>query len=219
VVKDASQVTGLVLAGGKGTRMGGVDKGLQALKGRPLIAWVLEALAPQVQSIFINANRNQEAYVRFGVPILTDSPRSPSESDVVYDGPLAGMLAGLRACPTPWLVTTPCDVPVIPADYVHRLLLAAQMENRTVAMARATELDPLHPSKSAALRRQPVFCLIHRDLADDLAAYLARGERKIDRWTDTHQAAMVDFELYNAPALAFANINTLQELGALESLL
>ena len=218
-IELATQVTGLVLAGGKGTRMGGLDKGLQPLQGHPLVHWVLQALKPQVHSLLINANRSESNYRAFGVPVLSDLPLSSDETETAYAGPLAGMLAGLRACTTPWLVTAPCDVPVVPPDYVQRLLQAALTQNRLVAMVRAVELNPLCPSERGALRRQPVFCLIHRDLADDLASFLARGERKIDRWTDAHQAAMVDFEAENAPPFAFANINTLQELGALEDLL
>lgn len=214
-----AQVTGLVLAGGKGTRMGGLDKGLQPLQWHPLVQWVLQALRPQVQSLLINANRSEEDYRAFGVPVLSDPPLSPDETETAFAGPLAGMLAGLRVCPTDWLVTAPCDVPIIPPDYVERLLRAALSQSRSVAMVRAFELDPLHPAEFGMLRRQPVFCLIHRNLANDLASFLASGERKIDRWTDSHQAVMVDFEPHNSPTFAFANINTLQELGALETLL
>lgn len=212
-------ITGLILAGGKGTRMGGVDKGLQLLKDRPLVSWVLDAMRPQVHTVLVNANRSRAHYLTLGLPVLADPPLTETETTPDFAGPLAGMLAGLRACQTPWLVTAPCDTPIIPADYVERLYRAAQTEARQVAMVMAPELDPLVPSGPGIMRRQPVFCLIHRDLADDLALYLASGERKIDRWTDRHHAATVAFTPSTTPAFAFANINTLQELGALEKLL
>lgn len=214
------QVTGLILAGGKGMRMGGVDKGLQALKGRPLVTWVMQALGPQVQSLLLNANRNQDAYRALGVPVLADPPLHPDQPNdhhTAYAGPLAGMLAGLRACHTPWLVTAPCDTPVLPTDYVARLYRAAQEKGSRIAMVRAVEQVGDTAMPAGTLRRQPVFSLIHRELTDDLAQYLASGERKIDRWMDRHQPAMVDFEPATTSAFAFANINTLQDLGVLES--
>lgn len=220
LLTTALPVTGLILAGGKGTRMGGVDKGLQALKGRPLVTWVMQALAPQVQMLLINANRSQEAYRALGVPVLADPPLDPDLPDshqTAYAGPLAGMLAGLRACQTPWLVTAPCDTPVLPTDYVVRLRLAALKKGSRIAMVRAVELEGDNTTPTGALRRQPVFSLIHRELAHDLAQYLARGERKIDLWMDQHQPAMVDFEPATTAPFAFANINTLQELGVLEA--
>lgn len=187
-------VTGLVLAGGLGTRMGGADKGLAAWQGRPLVAHVLDRLSPQVGRVLVNANRNAGRYAGFGHPVL---------ADVVADhpGPLAGFLTGLRACPTEWLVTVPCDSPCLPLDLVDRLLEAAHLRNAHLAMAEVQG------------KYQPVFCLMRASLADSLQQYLAGGGRKIDRWTLSEGAAVVPFD---DPA-AFANANTEADLRAMEN--
>ena len=197
---QAHHITGLVLAGGRGSRMGGVDKGLQHLDGRPLVAHALERLAPQVGDLMINANRHLETYRALG-------PRVVSDADSSFSGPLAGMLAGLLQAHTPWVVTVPCDSPRFPADLVSRLAAAALQAGVPVAIAATRNAQGL-------LQPQPVFCLIATRLRDDLAAYLASGERKIDRWASGHGQAVAVFDEEDA----FANANTAEELAALETL-
>ena len=185
-------VTGLVLAGGLGTRMGGVDKGLQLWHGRPLVAHVLERLAPQVGPMLINANRNGDAYAAWEHPVV---------ADVLADhpGPLAGFLTGLQACTTEWLVTAPCDSPLLPLELVDQLMAGAARCGAALAMAQTRG------------KYQPVFCLMRASLASSLQQYLGEGGRKIDRWTLSQGAAVVDF---NDPG-AFANANTMDDLHSL----
>jgi molybdenum cofactor guanylyltransferase len=196
---DPQHITGLVLAGGRGSRMGGADKGLQVLDGRPLAVHALERLKPQVGALMVNANRHLDTYRTLGLQVVTDV-----NSD--FAGPLAGMLAGLLQATTPWMVTVPCDSPRFPADLVARLADAARSAGTPVAIA-ATR------SAYGALQPQPVFCLIATRLRDDLAAYLASGERKIDRWTARHGQAVAVFD----DEAAFANANTAEELAALSA--
>jgi molybdenum cofactor guanylyltransferase len=192
------QITGLVLAGGLGSRMGGADKGLQPLAGRPLVAHVLERLLPQVGGVIVNANRNPEAYAAFGWPVCPDTlPGHP--------GPLAGMLAGLERCTTPWLLSVPCDSPRLPSDLAARLGEAAEREGARIALPVTLE--------EGRLQVQPVFCLLHSSLRASLAAALAAGERKIMRWADAQRALRVAFD--DQPG-AFVNANTGAELGRLE---
>lgn len=190
-------ITGLILAGGRGSRMGGVDKGLQTHAGIPLALHALLRLAPQVGAIMINANRNLAAYESMGVPVWPDALAD-------YPGPLAGMLAGLEHAETPWLVTVPCDTPNFPTDLVARLAEAAQAEGADIAVAATRE--------GGAVQPQPVFCLMHTPLLEDLVAFLHAGQRKIDRWTARHRCAQVIFE----DADAFFNANTLEELQRLQ---
>ena len=189
-----ARITGLILAGGRGTRMGGVDKGLQPLDGAPLVEHALRRLAPQVDRVLINANRNVESYRRFGVPVCPDA-------ETTFAGPLAGFLAGLMQCKTEWLVTVPCDTPRFPVDFVVRL--AEQVCDAPAAVA-LTESD-------GERQRQPVFCLLRRSLDVDLAAYLADGGRKIDVWLERNDCVDVFFE----DAGAFFNANTIGELRQL----
>jgi molybdopterin-guanine dinucleotide biosynthesis protein A len=198
----ASDVTGLVLAGGRGQRMGGADKGLQTLHGQPLAAHVLARLAPQVGTLAISANRNRELYATLGAPwqarVLADTLPD-------YPGPLAGLLAGLRAARTEWLLSAPCDSPWLPADLGTRLAEAAL--TRSVAIATATTTDT-----AGEVSLHPVFALLHTSLADDLAAFLDAGERKVRAWYARHTAAEVNF----ADERAFYNVNSLQELADLD---
>lgn len=194
---DPRHITGLVLAGGRGSRMGGVDKGLQILDGRPLVAHALERLAPQVGALMVNANRHLENYRALGVRVVSDVDSS-------FSGPLAGMLAGLIQADTPWVVTVPCDSPRFPVDLVARLADAAQRAEAPVAIAATRDAQ-------GALQPQPVFCLMATRLREDLAAYLASGERKIDRWAARHGQAVAVFDEEDA----FANANTADELAAL----
>ena len=191
------QITGLILAGGRGSRMGGVDKGLQNHLGMPLAMQALLRLQPQVGALMINANRNLAAYESMGVPVWPDALAD-------YPGPLAGFLAGLERCETPYLVTVPCDTPNFPVDLVQRLAAALVAEDAEIAMA-ATRED-------GQLQVQPVFCLMAATLMESLVAFTQAGQRKIDRWTGQHRCATVVFD----DADAFFNANTLDELQRLQ---
>ena len=195
-------ITGLVLAGGRGSRMGGVDKGLQNHQGLSLALHALLRLGPQVGNVMINANRNLAAYEAFGAPVWPDTL-----SD--YAGPLAGFLTGLERCETPYLLTVPCDTPLFPMDLVSRLAAAFDDDTTEIAMAAAREDD-------GQLRAQPVFCLMRVDLLESLVAFTQSGGRKIDRWTDQHKTVLVPFDQPGDDPRAFCNTNTLAELHALE---
>jgi len=190
-------ITGLVLAGGRGSRMGGVDKGLQNHRGLPLALNALLRLQPQVGHLMVNANRNLSAYEAMGAPVWPDALAD-------YPGPLAGFLAGLEHCETPYLVTVPCDTPYFPTDLVARLAAALVAEDAEIAMA-ATRED-------GAVQVQPVFCLIRATLLESLVAFTQSGQRKIDRWTGQHRCATVVFD----DADAFYNANTPDELQRLQ---
>ena len=194
-------ITGLVLAGGRGSRMGGVDKGLQNHLGMPLALHSLLRLQLQVGSAMLNANRNLGAYESMGVPVWPDS-----QAD--FAGPLAGMLVGLEHCETPWLVTVPCDTPNFPTDLVERLAAAAQAEDAEIAIAATREPDD---QGQTVVQVQPVFCLLKSSLLESLQAFLDSGQRKIDRWTAQHRCATVVFD----DSAAFFNANTVEELRRL----
>jgi molybdopterin-guanine dinucleotide biosynthesis protein A len=196
------QITGLVLAGGRGSRMGGVDKGLQNHRGIPLALHALLRLQPQVGALMVNANRNLGAYEAFGAPVWPDTVPD-------YAGPLAGLLVGLERCETPYLATVPCDTPDFPEDLVGRLAAALAAEDAEIAMAFAPEATDEGPR----WRPQPVFCLLHAGLLDSLAAFVHGGQRKVDRWTAQHRVAEVRFD----DAAAFFNANTLDELRQLQA--
>ena len=195
-------ITGVVLAGGRGSRMGGVDKGLQNFRGMPLALHTMLRLAPQVGEAMINANRNLAAYESFGVPVWPDGIAD-------YAGPLAGFLTALERCETPYLLTVPCDTPLFPPDLAHRLAQALVREDAQVAMAAAREED-------GQVRTQPVFCLIARELMESLVRFTHEGGRKIDRWTALHRQAIVTFDAPGDDPRAFFNANTLEELHRLE---
>ncbi len=200
-------ITGLILAGGRGSRMGGVDKGLQNFRGLPLALQTLMRLQLQsqpLQEILINANRNLAAYESLGVPVWPDSIDG-------FAGPLAGFLTGLERCETPWLLTVPCDTPLFPLDLLERLCQAMQEQNADLAMAAAPEAD-------GTLRPQPVFCLLKTELLESLVKFTQSGGRKIDVWTGQHRCAIVSFDGPSDSPQAFANANTLAELQQLESL-
>ncbi|HLL18527.1 MAG TPA: molybdenum cofactor guanylyltransferase MobA [Rubrivivax sp.] len=197
---DPLDITGLVLAGGRGSRMGGVDKGLQNHLGMPLALHALLRLSPQVGEVMINANRNLSAYESMGVPVWPDAlPAGVAE----YPGPLAGLLAGLEHCTTPYLVSVPCDTPNFPLDLVHRLAQAVTQEDADIAMAATDE--------NGQQQVQPVFCLLKSTLMESLVAFLHEGQRKIDLWTARHRSVAVAFDDSNA----FFNANTLAELQSL----
>ena len=190
----SNKVTGLVLAGGRARRMAGRDKGLIELAGRPMVHWVVQRLVPQTASVLISANRNVERYADLGFEVIRDA-------DDGFLGPLAGISAGLTQAVTPWLVTVPCDSPLLVADLVVRLFAAVPGNSTSIAVA--------HDGN----RLQPAFSLIHRDLAPDLVDFLHSGGRKIDLWLDRHVWARVDFS--DRPDM-FLNINTPEELADLE---
>lgn len=202
----AEDITGLVLAGGRGSRMGGVDKGLQSFNGTPLALHALLRLAPQVGHTMVNANRNLAAYESFGSPVWPDGLAD-------YAGPLAGFLVGLERCETPYLLTVPCDTPLFPADLAARLAEALVREDADIAMACGAE-----PSADGSIqvRTQPVFCLLRTDLLESLVRFTQAGGRKIDAWTATHKTVEVAFDREGDPPQAFFNANTLAELRALE---
>jgi molybdopterin-guanine dinucleotide biosynthesis protein A len=196
------EITGVILAGGRGSRMGGVDKGLQNFNGIPLALSTLMRLQPQVGQVMINANRNLGAYESFGVPVWPDVLPD-------YAGPLAGFLTALERCETPWLVTVPCDTPLFPTDLVERLAHAADEQGADIAMAAAREED-------GQLRTQPVFCLMRVGLLESLVKFTQDGGRKIDKWTALHKTAIVAFDQPADAPRSFFNANTLAELHDLE---
>jgi molybdopterin-guanine dinucleotide biosynthesis protein A len=197
-----NEITGLVLAGGRGSRMGGVDKGLQNFKGIPLALYTLMRLQQQVGHLMVNANRNLAAYEAFGADVWPDTL-----SD--YAGPLAGFMTGLERCETPYLMTVPCDTPLFPHDLVERLAQALVANNADIAMAAAPEAD-------GQVRAQPVFCLVPAHLLESLVAFTQGGGRKIDAWTALHHTVLVPFDAPGDAANAFFNANTLAELHTLE---
>lgn len=192
-------LTGMILAGGQGRRMGGRDKGLEPFAGRPLVAHVRERLAGRVAEVLINANRNVERYRPLADRVVGDAEGG-------YQGPLMGIYSGLRAATTPWLVVAPCDTPALPEDLVERLVAGIGENAGEHDIAVAFDGERLHP----------VVALIRTALADDLAAALAEGERKIDRWYARHAWCRVDVS--DCPD-AFANLNTDDEKARLEQAL
>jgi molybdenum cofactor guanylyltransferase len=180
------QVTAVILAGGMGRRMGGRDKGQVVLQGHPLIEYVINAIRPQVNSILINANRHQDDYARYGCLVISDMLEG-------YQGPLAGFSSGMQAAVTPYIVTVPCDGPLLANDLVQRLCAALGKENAEIAVA--------HDGQ----RMQPVYALIPTALLTSLQAFLAAGNRKIDQWYACHTLALADFS--DSPE-TFRNINT-----------
>jgi len=204
---NQDDITGLILAGGRGTRMGGSDKGLQNFNGLPMALHILQRLQVGVGSIMINANRNIAAYESFGVPVCPDA-----QAD--YAGPLAGFLTGLEHCETPFLITVPCDTPLIPLDLVPRLALALEAAQADIAMVGAPEAIQ---GGSPQIRSQPVFCLMRVDLLESLIKFTHAGGHKIDAWTALHHCLLVPFDLPGDNPHAFSNANTLAELRQLES--
>jgi molybdopterin-guanine dinucleotide biosynthesis protein A len=200
-------ITGLILAGGRGSRMGGVDKGLQNFNGIPLALHTLMRLGPQVETVMVNANRNLSAYESFGASVWPDASAD-------FAGPLSGFLVGLERAETPYLLTVPCDTPRLPLDLAERLANALVREGSDIAMAAAPELKD---DGSAEVRAQPVFCLLKIELSESLVAFTHSGGRKIDAWTAQHKTVLVPFDAPTDDRLAFANINTLSELQALEN--
>jgi len=195
---DIQQISGLILAGGRGTRMGTVDKGLQPFHGASLIVQVMQRLAPQVGKLMINANQNLEAYLAFGLPVWPDVMPD-------YAGPLAGLQAGLSHCDTDYLVCAPCDSPFLPQDLVKRL--SAALEEAGTDLALAVTIN------NSKRQRHPVFSLMKSSLLPQLTTYLQAGGRKMDNWLATLATVEVLFD----DDAAFSNINTIEELKKLEA--
>ena len=186
MIVQPTEITAVILAGGRGRRMGGKDKGLVEINNLPLIEHVLSAMTPQVGQLVINANRNIEEYQRYGFPVVSDTMED-------YQGPLAGFASTMAAAETDYIVTIPCDSPLLPADLVQRLVHALQNEDAELAVAHDGE------------RLQPVFALIRVSLLPSLLEFLRRGDRKIDLWYAQHKIAKADFS--DIPE-TFLNINT-----------
>ena len=193
--QDKALITGLLLAGGRARRMGGEDKGLLPLAGQPLAAWALKNLSAQVDSLLISANRNHERYRELGAEVVSDTLGD-------FSGPLAGFAAGLAQIQTPWLVTVPCDSPLVVPDYVSRLWAAIQPGGIDAVVA--------HDGN----RLQPVFSLLRRGVLGDLEDFLDLGERKIDLWLERLSWRIVDFS--DAPDM-FLNVNTPEDLARVEA--
>lgn len=194
-MSGSRRISAVILAGGQGRRMGGVDKGLVPLRGRPMVEWVLERLRPQVAEVLINANQNLDRYRAIGVPVFSDDIGG-------FAGPLAGLHAGLGHASHPLVVTAPCDSPFLPEDLVARLADALEAQGADLAVAHTFE------------QAHPVFCLCRREVLPHLEAFLSAGGRKIDRWYETLRVVAVQFDDEED---AFRNINTREELGELDS--
>jgi molybdopterin-guanine dinucleotide biosynthesis protein A len=204
---EPQDITGLILSGGRGSRMGGVDKGLQNFNGIPLALHTLMRLGPQVESVMVNANRNLSAYESFGAAVWPDASAD-------FAGPLSGFLVGLERAETPYVLTVPCDTPRLPLDLAKRLAEALVREDADIAMAAAPETDA---HGKTHIRTQPVFCLMKIELSESLVKFTHAGGRKIDAWTAQHHTVVVPFDAPGDDPLAFANVNTLNELQALEN--
>ena len=192
-------VTGVVLAGGRGERMGAADKGLQLLNGKPMVEHVINRLRPQVSTLIISANRNLEAYSAFGYPVYADEPPA-------YSGPLSGFMTGLRHCRTRYLVTAPCDTPFLSRRLVEDLHRFLEEKEADLAVA-VSKIDEY-------CQVQPVFCMMKASLGPHLEKFLANGGHKIDEWYATLKVARVCFD----EPRAFENVNTLKELEKLQDI-
>lgn len=179
-------LTVVILAGGKGSRLGGRDKGLLEWQGRPFIEHLLQAIEPVTQNIIINANQNIEVYQRYGYPVISDVTAD-------FAGPLAGMLAALRSADTPYILSLPCDAPLVSADIVEKFCDVHEEKKQGLYVA------------STAEGMQPVYAMINHALADNLQQYLADGGRKARDWMKANDAVVVEFD---QPASMFVNINT-----------
>lgn len=194
---DHAKITGVVLAGGQARRMGGNDKGLIVLQGRPLVGYAIDALRPVSGQILINANRNRATYADFGYPVIPDQSSG-------FDGPLAGILSAMKAAETPYLLTVPCDCPRLQGDLLRRMMETRDTYHADACVAHDGE------------RLHPVVLLLACRLEDSLEAYLAAGQRKIDTWLNQHRLVTVDYS--DHPEM-FQNVNTREDLAALNNAL
>lgn len=195
MAKSSASVSGVVLCGGRGTRMGGVDKGLKPLRGRPMVAWVLERFVPQVDEVLINANQNLDVYEELGHRVIPDVIGG-------FAGPLAGLHRGLREATHELVATVPCDSPFLPTDLIARLRAALDQQEAEIAVARTGD------------QPHPVFCLCRKRVGPSLGDFLAGGGRKIDAWYSRLKVVEV---LFDDQPDAFSNINTEEELRAHEA--
>ncbi len=189
----SSQVEAVILAGGRARRMGGEDKGLVELKGQPMIRYAIDRLQPQTADLMINANRNQQAYEAFGFPVFCDEQEG-------FHGPLSGMVSALKRTKAGYLLTAPCDCPLLPTDLASRMV--AELESQGADMAVASDGE----------RHQPVVLLLKPELLDSMQAFLDAGDRKIDLWYTQHKVAVVSFA--DQP-MAFVNVNTPEQIQQL----
>jgi molybdopterin-guanine dinucleotide biosynthesis protein A len=188
-------ITAIILSGGRATRMGGINKGLIPLQGKALIAHVIARLTPQVDEIFINANQSMDAYKAFNLPVLKDE-------NADFIGPLAGFSLGLKQAKHDYLLTVPCDSPMLPLDLCQRLLAALKEKNADIAIASSQEI--IHP----------IFSLCKKSVLPSLTQYLDQGDRRVSAWQKSLKYVNVEFSEFND---AFTNINTLEQLAALET--
>ena len=214
-----ADITGLVLAGGRGLRMGGVDKGLQPFNGQAMAQHALQRLASQqgglLHGVIVNANRHPEQYQALGLAAFDTRPVAVvPDRDAEFSGPLSGFQAGLDVCPSALMLTVPCDSPLFPPDLAARLLAALLQADADMAVVLAPELGR---DGSTHLRSQPVFCLMRTTVADSLQTFMANGGRKVDAWTAQLRLATVPFDTPADDPRAFANANTLEELRQLEA--
>ena len=198
MIISANDISGLILAGGLSTRMGGRDKGLQLLEGRPMITHIIERLQPQVGPLLINANQNYEAYEVFGLPMIADVISN-------FVGPLAGIHAGLSHCTTPYLLSVPCDCPFLPTDLARRLSDALMSSGADIAYAITINQNQTE--------HHPVFCLLKRGVIVGLAEYLSEGGRKVLSWVSSQAHVQVIFDDHSA----FLNINTPDDLKTINA--
>ncbi len=189
-------ITGIILAGGLARRMGGVDKGLIPFLGKPMIAHVIDELKPQVADILINANREIDQYCSFGFPVTQDTIED-------FAGPLAGLHTGMKHAKTEFVLSVPCDSPLLPNNLAIHLMAALQTNNADIAIAKTGE------------QTHPVFCLCRTSLVSDLEKFLTDGDRKVEDWQKRHHLIVVNFD--DQP-MAFSNINTMDDLTELERL-
>jgi molybdopterin-guanine dinucleotide biosynthesis protein A len=195
-MSDDRRIAGVILAGGLGRRMGGADKGLRRLHGKPMVQWVVERFSPQVDEMLINANQNVEEYSAFGYPVIPDQIGG-------FAGPLAGLHAALSCTDLPFVATVPCDSPFLPVDLVARLRAALTEHRGELDLAVARTLE----------QAQPVFCLCRRTVLPHLTAFLSGGGRKFDQWYASLNIVEVAFD---DEIEAFNNINTPEELARFE---
>ena len=194
---NKDDITAVILAGGRGSRMGGTDKGLQNFNGTPMALHALMRVGSQVGYCIVNANRNLSAYESFGADVWPDGNDE-------FAGPLSGFVVGLEHCETPYLLTVPCDTPHFPQDLASRMMEGLETADADIAMAAQTG------------HTQPVFCLIKHRMLESLLAFMKGGGRKIDAWTGAQNTVLVHFDAARDDPRAFANANTAQELMALE---
>lgn len=195
-MNDRGETSGVILAGGRARRMGGVDKGLMLFAGRPLISYAIEALRPLCREVFINVNRSHERYRQFGLPLIEDTIGG-------FAGPLAGILAALEVMETPFCLVVPCDAPALTSEIMGQIL--GTLIERGAEIAMASDGERLHP----------VVMALRTSLRGSLRSYLEKGGRKIDRWTEGHKTLVVEFRDRKE---AFINLNTPEELAKLERL-